>query len=416
MRSPTVLALLLPALAQAQNPQVSVVPMRQGFEYLRPFRTPNKNLQPPLELFDELRQCLAIASNPGTYKLSIDEQGREICDSPAWRDARRRAEIKAARMGGYLAVVCQESGSAEDRRLGFYGAYFIDSIQDAVAITSLIPSEPVAKVREEAMARAVVFLKVQMAKKRGGEAGPRPATPVDYSEGRAIGGRVFEDPDAPLYDFDVTPWCALAETGDVRAKSQALWFLKELTGARKELGKLGLAFMQPFVRSLITHEHEEVRKQARALVAAADPKERAEPKADADSAAVTGWVDAVLYDLFPPVRQISSGLIELYPSGDLDQIVATGKDLLARDGLGKTTSGTAGGIYYRGFLVQRLPKPLDLLRIPVDAVIVRVNGAPVVDSKELLDVLVQQVAAKKALVVEFIHQDQTKAIEYRYRG
>ncbi len=415
MRLPASTCLLLSAFTVGQT-KTSVIPMREGFAYLRPFRTPAKNLQPPLELYDELRQCLAIASNPGAYKVSHDEQGREVCDSPAWKDAHRRAEIKAARMGGYLAVVCQESGSAEDRRLGFYGAYFIDSMQDAIAITSLIPSEPVARIREEAMVRAVQFLKVQMAKKRGGQAGPRPATPVDYSEGRAVGGRVFEDPDAPVYDLDVTPWCALVESGDPREKAQGLWFLREVGTANKQVGALALNFMQTFVRDLVVHEHAEVRKQVWGLLAAADPQGREAPGADAAADAVKSWSEAVLYDLFPPIRLVSAGLVELFPSADLDQIVATGKELLARDGIGATATGTAGGIFYRGFRVNRQPKPLDLLRLPANAVITRINGVPVADSKELLDTIENFVKRKQALVVEFIHQDQTKAIEYRYRG
>jgi hypothetical protein len=170
------------------------------------------------------------------------------------------------------------------------------------------------------------------------------------------------------------------------------------------------------VRDWVVHDHAEVRKQVWGLLAAADPQGREAPGADAAADAVKSWSEAVLYDLFPPIRLVSAGLVELFPSADLDQIVATGKELLARDGIGATATGTAGGIFYRGFRVNRQPKPLDLLRLPANAVITRINGVPVADSKELLDTIENFVKRKQALVVEFIHQDQTKAIEYRYRG
>src|SRR5690606_25617442 len=150
MRLPGLLALsLVPAAAQALTPAPGKIPMRPKMEYLRPFRNPDKNLQPPMELYEELRTMLAIARDP-SVKKSYDEEGREVCDHSAWREAMSRAQIKSARMGGYLAVVCQESGDAGDRALALYGAYWLDSLQDTISILALIPGEPVPHLREEA--------------------------------------------------------------------------------------------------------------------------------------------------------------------------------------------------------------------------------------------------------------------------
>jgi len=417
MRQPTVVLiglLAVPVSAQGRE-RVPVVPMRPQFEYLRPFRAPNKNLQPPLELYDQLRIMQGIVRAPGSYAVETDTDGREVCTSPAWREARAQAEVKAARMGGYLAVVCQESGSAADRSLGFYGAYWIDSIQDTIAILSLIPGEPVAQVREEAMQRALPFLRVQLAKNRGGDAGPRAPSPADFAANAAVGSRVYDRPDAALYDFDVRPWCALVECESARDRAQGLWFLRELVAIRKDLGPQTLDLVKTLLPEQLTAAESEVRAQARAYLAAIDPEQRPLPADDAPRDATIAWMEAVLHDVFPPIRRISAGLVELYPSRDLDQIVAAGKDLLGRDALGSTASGTAGGVYYRGFQLQRVPAPLDQLGLPKDAVITRINGVGVNDSKSVLETIEQFAARRQALIVEFVADERQKAIEFRLK-
>lgn len=413
---------LLPLLAVfaappafAQEPKPLVVPMRPGFEYLRPFRAPDKNLQPPLELYDQLRVMQAIVQTPGQYKVEIDKDGREVCDSPAWRDARTKAEIKSARMGGYLAVVCQESGSAADRELGFYGAYWVDSIQDTIAIMSLIPGEPVAKIREAAMQRALAFLRVQLAKSRGGASEPHDASPVEHAANQALGARVYNNPTAPLYDFDLAPWCALVESGDARDQAQALWFLRELVTIRKDIGPPSLDWIRTLLPAALSHREANVATMARAYLAAVDPKSRPAPSESAGPEAVTAWFDAIVYDVFPPIRRVSSGLVELYASKDLEQIATAGRDLLARDAIGSTASGTANGVYYRGFKVQRIPAPLDLLGLPKDAVITHVNGVPVVDSKSLLEAVEPLAERRQAVMVEFVLGEQQKAVEFRFK-
>lgn len=407
---------LLPgaALAQAQ-PLAHVVPMRPQFEYLRPFRTPDKNLQPPLELYDQLRIMQAIVRSPGSAKVEIDKDGREVCDSPAWREARSKAEIAAARMGGYLAVVCQESGSAADRSLGFYGAYWIDSVQDTIAIMSLIPGEPVAQIREAAMQRALPFLRVQLAKNRGGDAGPRAPSAEEFASGKTLGSRVYDRPDAPQYDFDLNPWCALLECKEERDRAQGLWFLRELVLIREDHGPASLALIQTLLPGLLAHRASEVGRQACAYLAAVDPKKRPQPADDADAAAVQAWADAIVNDVFPPIRRISAGLVELYPSSDVDRIVALGRDLLGRDAIGSTASGTVNGIFYRGFKVQRLPEPLDRLGLPKDAVITHVNGVPVSDSGGLLETVELFAQRKQALIVEYVAREERKAIEFRLK-
>ena len=67
----------------------------------------------------------------------------------------------------------------------------------------------------------------------------------------------------------------------------------------------------------------------------------------------------------------------------------------------------------RGFKLQRVPEPLDMLQIPQDAVITAINGVPVSDSKGLLETLTKLLGNRRALLVEFIAGDKAKAIEYR---
>ncbi len=415
--SAALVLLLVPALAIAQDPAPKpkpTVPMRPQFEYLRPIRSPNKNLQPPLELYDELRQMRAIASGSGA-RVSVDQDGREVCDSAEWQQARARAQIKATRMGGYLAVVGQDSGDAADRALAYYGAYWIETIQDTISIMALIAGEPVPQIREEAMQRALAFLRVQIGKNRGGGSGPRGASPVEFGEGRAIGQRVYDDPDAPAYDLDINPWCALVACEQARDQAQGLWFLRELVLLRKQYGAESIALIQGLLPALVVHKEPEVRKQAHAYLAAIDPRKRPVPAEGMPNEAVLAWLDAVIYDLFPPIRRVSAGLYDLYPSADLAQIVATGKDLLARDAIGSTASGTVGGVFYRGFKVLRQPTPLDLLGLPKDAVITSINGAPVTDSKSLLATLTTILGNKRSLMVEFVANERQKAIEYRLK-
>jgi hypothetical protein len=403
---------LVPAVV-AQDPK-PIIPMRPQLEYTRPLRTPDKNLQPPLELYDELRVMRAIARDPAA-KVTFDSDGRQVCDSESWRQARAKAEIKATRMGGYLAVVGQESGEAADRALAYYGAFWLDSIQDTLSIMALIPGEPVPAIRDDAIQRALPFLRAHLGKTQGGEGGARAPSPVDYAQGRVTGDRVYQDPNAPAYDFDINPWCALLECEQARDKAQGLWFLRELVTIRKQYGLETLTLVKSLLPGLVVHADQEVRKQARAYLAAVDPHNRPAPPDDAPDSAALAWLESILYELFPPIRKISPGLFELYPSTDLDQIVAAGKDLLSRDAIGSTTTGTVNGVFYRGFKVQRLPKPLDLLQIPLEAVITAINGVPVADSKGLLDTITATLRTKRALVVEFVARDQQRAIEYRLR-
>jgi hypothetical protein len=404
----------LAGLAAAQD-EVRARPTRVPLwqPYLKPFRTPKTNLQPPLAFYDEVREMDRLQRDPTTCRNAVDAEGRPTCDNPKWQEHRQQALSKGQRLGGYLATVLQDSGSAADRRLAFYGSYFVDSIQDTIAIMSMIPGEPEAATRDENYGRAIDFLRVHLTKSRDGEAAARDPSPADYARDAVVGNKVYERPDAPLYSLDLNPFCALAEIGEPRDQAQALWFINEVVGIRKEFGQHALSLMKDFLLPLLAHRHEELGKQARAFLQAVDSKGRKAPEG-AGERELGAWLDAVVYDVFPPIRQVSAGLVELHASDDLRRIGEVGRDALARDALGSTRTGRVGQMPYRGFRVMRLPAPLELLRIPVDAVITHVNGVPVATSAELLDAVTLFAKDRRKLIVEFVHEGGTKAIEYRF--
>ena len=163
-------------------------------------------------------------------------------------------------------------------------------------------------------------------------------------------------------------------------------------------------------------EDESIRDEAFELIAAADPKSRPALPTDSDPSDVETWLSAVLYELYPPIRVISNGLIDLYPSADLDEVVEVGTELLKRDGIGSVRNGqTNNGAYYRGFHIGRTPEPLDKLGLPIGAIITSINGQPVSESAQLLEVIKTELEVRLQFLVEYVHDGEMLAIEYRVR-
>ena len=114
-------------------------------------------------------------------------------------------------------------------------------------------------------------------------------------------------------------------------------------------------------------------------------------------------------------------------SPERDALAAAGKKALL-DGIGEAAYGTtSGGLPYRGLRINRVPEELEVLQIPVGAVITAVNGVPVNDGPHLLEVIAslfvmnervkgtpkpRQISRRK-LIVEFLADGKTRAIEYR---
>ena len=192
--------------------------------------------------------------------------------------------------------------------------------------------------------------------------------------------------------------------------------MKECFWIREELAVIWMERMVPRLRMFLASEDERVRKEAFGVIEAADPSRRPVPSMDSEFKDIEEWLNAVLYDLYPPIRVISSGLIDLYPSEDLDEVVKVGTELLARDGIGSARNGqTRNGVHYRGFHVARTPEPLNKMGIPIGAVITSINGQPVSGSARLLEIVKTELEHRVQLLVEYVHDGNLLAIEYRVR-
>lgn len=388
-------------------------------DILSPFRNPRTTVPIPdvqAEVFRQLRIMQDTAETLGP--VSTDELGREVCDHPRWKAAFQELS-KHYVDAGFLAYVLRESGSVEDRRAALYGTYFVSNPDYVMDLIEHIPGEPVRRLRESSYARAINYLRVYLPRKWGDLTAdevaalnrPDPRSPA----GRAM-GLVEPTPEDRLYGVDLRPFYQLLEKESPDDRAQGLWFIKECFWIEKDLAKDWMETMVPRLRLFLQSEDEDVRKESFGVIEAADPKNRAAPALDSDQEEVEAWLDSVLYELYPPIRVISSGLVELYESEDLDKVVEVGSTLLARDGIGSVRSGrTEDGRFYRGFAVGRAPDPLDRLAIPVGAVITAINGRPVGDSRELLELIRDEAEHKLQFLVEYVHDGRVMAIEFRLR-
>ena len=389
-------------------------------DILTPFRNPQQTVpmpEPMAEVFRQLQIMQNTAENIGPVRF--DDQGREICDHPRWKaayQALRRQYVDP----GFLSYVLRHSGSVEHREVALYGSYFVDNSDYVLDLIEHIPGEPVQRLREKSYVRAINYLKVHLPRRYGDLTEEQIAglnrPPVGSPVANALGITADPRPDEPLYSLDLRPYFQLLEKDSASDQAQGLWFAKECFWIREELAVIWMERMVPRLRMFLVSENEQVRKEAFGIIEAADPKRRPVPPMHSDPKDVVAWLDAVLYELYPPIRVISSGLIELYSSEDLDEVVQVGTELLGRDGIGSPRNGqTDDGVYYRGFHVARTPEPLNKLGIPVGAVITGINGHPLSGSAQLLEIVKTELEHRLQLLVEYVHDGKLLAIEYRVR-
>jgi hypothetical protein len=370
-------------------------------EGLRPFRHPSQDVQVPEELFRNLQVLFNISEHPEGHAITVNDQGREVCDHPTWQQKYDEVKRQLFNMATVFGLVLRDSSHVNDRTLAAYGTFLLDDPQPICELIAFLPGEPEREIREPALRRAIEFLRVQLPKN------------TDVVTGNG------EPPAQPKarYSIDLGPYFALLAVDDYRDQVQAMWFLAELAQIRPETGPMILHYSKKHLREHLGSERELLRTQARTLLERADPKHRKPPAADADRAAVLAWLDEVLYEVFPPIRAVSDGLTDLYPGADLDEIVAVGRDALSREAIGEPFSGKLkSGVFYRGFRVARLPEPLDKLRIPVGAVITNVCGRPVATGAEIVQALERWLAKRDDVIVEYAWNGDTRVMEYRLRS
>ncbi len=342
---------------------------------------------------------LELVQKPGEYEVRFDDDGREICTHPLWLRTREAIKGKMFNRAALFGIILRDSRLPNDRRLAAYGTFYCDDPAQIFELIAFFPGEPLREIREEAYRRAIGFLRVHWTK----NALPREGVPPD--------------PDYPphaLYQLEVGPYLALLEVEEARDRAQGLWFLGELCRIRADSAKTVFQHARKPVRALLVAEDRLVRQQARDFVLAVDPAHREPPPHDATDAALLAWLDAVIYEVFPPIRSVSKGRVDLFPSADLDRRVEVGRVARSRAAIGEPEQGKlAGGVLYRGFRVARLPAPLDKLRIPLGAVITAVNGMPVATGAELLAAVEKGVPHRQVLLVEYVRGGRAEAMEFR---
>jgi len=381
---------LLPTLAGAAV--LAAAPAAQALPE-RFFRNPTEDIEPPGDAFDDLKVMRRLARQHG---VRTDEQGREVCDHPAWQEARKSLQRKMLNLGTFFGQILARSERRDDRALSAYGTFYLDDPQDVCKLITFFAEEPDRAIREPAFRRSIDFLRVWLPLDAEVESDDgEPAAPV------------------PLYKLEVGPYLGLLSQPDPRDQAQGLWFLAQLMDIRSDSRRTILDHAKAMLPYLLVSDHEDVREQARGFVLNADPKRREPPAEDASNDDLQAWLTTVLEEVFPPIERISGGLILLRKSAELDRVREVGRPALTTVPIGETDADKLkSGQYVRGFRVQRLPEPLEKLGIPVGSVITTVNTTPVRTGRDILAALETAVPTRRVLV-EFAYRGQTRFMEYR---
>ncbi len=391
----TTSALLGAALAAAPAAQPLLPNSHDG---LMPFRSPQQNVEAPQDLFRDLQLMVSLVENPGEYEVHFDEDGREVCTNPIWQRTREIIKGKMFNMAALFGIVLRDSRHTNDRKLAAYGTFYVDKVSDIFELIAFLPGEPAREIREPAFRRAIGFLRVHWPQDQ--EVDPEAPVDPDY-------------PTPPLYRLDAGPFLALLDLDDPRDQAQGLWFLKELCVIRPDTAGVLLGHAEPRLRRLLQSDDRIVHAEAREFLHWADPKHREPPPADAGAEVLMQWLDAVMYDVFPPIRRVNKGRVDLYPSDDLTRIIADGQEALRGQALGRPTSGQRrDGTPFRGFKLQRLPAPLDKLRLPLDCVILSISGTSVATGEDILTAIEARLRHGKSLQVEYQLGERVHMMEY----
>ena len=398
-----VLTFIAGAVAQSGDKPSSPPPR----DWRLPYRTFEKPIDPPPAAYSALSTMLRIRDNAQPHQVRFDDEGREVVDDPNWLKAREELESEFLD-AGLLSIVLRKSTVYADRRIAFYGMYYVSSPQTVFAMIGHIPGEPAQRLRTEALPRAIEFLRVHLPSKVDG----------DLAEWNKIKvGPAAQKPPRPgtfSYTFDPFPFHAMLEVDEPFAQAQSLYLLASIVEARPIAADGILDGAQHRVPALLCSEDSEVARLAYDLVRLCDPSEQEPPPRDAEAKTLLDWFDGVIYRVFPPIRPISSGLIEVWPSKDRDQIAEVGAQALREGTLGAATHGkTNDGAHYSGFRIDHLPEPLDLLTIETGSVITSIDGNATTTAEDVLNALKIAIeAGKKKLFVQLVHHGRPLAMQF----
>ena len=409
-------AATLPSLAIAQQPKPSGYAER---DILSPFRSPAEVYAPPDKLFGLLRVMRQIADDPNSRR-SFDENGREIVDDERWRAARRDVD-QLGIDAGYMAGIVRMSKNADDRATAFYASFYCNNVGYVFNLIAHIPGEPWRKTREAMLPRAAEFVRANLGRRYGSLsedekralALPKPGSP----EAKAAGITRGPVDDDPLHTLNLVPFFQLLDVDEPLDQAQALWFLQQVFAVRGDLALVWLEPMLPRLRQLLTGSDAKVRTQAIGLFAQIGPEGLARPADDADTQALLDFAYAAQKALFPPIRNLNDAIVQMQPSAERDALLAAAKQAAANESIGDPSHGkTKDGVAFRGFRIAHVPADLRPLAIPEGSVITTINGAPVTTAAQVVTTvtdLLGKLKHPRVLVVEYVHDGESHAIEYR---
>lgn len=409
-------AAALAVAGSAQEQKVVGYPQKDA---LSPFRNPTDIYAPPDEVYRLLRAMQSLADAPGAVK-SFDADGREVVDDKRWVEARAQL-LRKGLDAGYLASIMRLNRDAADRATAFYGAFHVLDVDLVFELIAHIPGEPERRTREQAMPRAIAFLRANLGRRLADlsperreallKALPEVGSPMARARGLH---RAPTDTDF-LHSITLVPFLQLLDVDSAIDQAQALWFLKEVFTIRSEAALLWLEPSLPRLKQLLLAKDAKVREQAIGLFQAIGPKDLREPPTAEDQ--LVPWAEEAAKALFPPIRNLNDAVVQLHPSPERDKVAAAGVAALQNASIGDPYFGQRkDGTRFRGMRVVTVPDDLKPLAIPADAIVTTVNGIGVTDAKSLLDAVkseLQRLGHPRKLLVEYVFAGENRAVEYR---
>ena len=394
------------------------------YDNIKPFRRPlgvTDNIPGQArDLIADLTEMRRLAVNANHLQLMIDPDGKEICSIRPWTQAHENVKANGLNMEGWLGKILREDNDVRTRRACIYGMFYFNDPQKIIQLISNLPGEPLRDLREAGFELALRYMRVHYKKSS-------PQNPKFPDNGIVV----------PKYEFNPLPFFLLLDQKQPIDQRQGLWFLTEVLKIRRDLGRIYFEELQDRLPKMLLSQDKDLRQQTIHFLAAIDKIQNRVPKVEVEEAALKAWYDELTYELFPPIRHVSTGRCDLYPSKDLDNIIAAGKRVLIPalfpPAIAKLKSGSAR----YGIRLGRVTAPLSKLGLPFNSVIVSINNQTAMSAeharKAFVDYFAEHSASEKAakerakaigqpappqkiptIQVEYIFRQKAYMKEYRF--
>lgn len=353
------------------------------YDNIKPFRRPlgvTDNIPGQArDLIADLTEMQRLAINANQLQLMIDPDGREICSIRAWTQAHENVKANGLNMEGWLGKILREDNDVRTRRACIYGMFYFNDPQKIIQLISNLPGEPLRDLREAGFEFALRYMRVHYKKSS-------PQNPKFPDNGIVV----------PKYEFNPLPFFLLLDQKQTIDQRQGLWFLTEVLKIRRDLGRVYFEELEDRLSKMLMSQDKDLRQQTIRFLAAIDQNQKRVPKAEAEDATLKAWYDDISYELFPPIRHLSTGRCDLYPSEDLDNIIAAGKRVLIPALFPPATARLKAGATRYGIRLGRVTEPLSKLGMPFNSVIVSINNQAVLSAEHAKKVFVNYFAELKA--------------------